>query len=79
MIVQKFGGQIKFKSKYRIGSEFMFSFEIDECLGSPVVRSSLELRRNSDRSSVPKERRNSNISDIKIFNNVDIAPVARNT
>ena len=30
MIVQKFGGRIGFKSKYMLGSEFMFDFEIDD-------------------------------------------------
>ena len=30
MIVQKFDGQISFKSKYRHGTEFMFNFEIDD-------------------------------------------------
>lgn len=30
MIVQKFGGCIQFKSKHLFGSEFMFSFEINQ-------------------------------------------------
>ena len=30
MIVQKFNGKISFKSKYNHGSEFMFSFEIED-------------------------------------------------
>lgn len=59
----------------------MFSFEIDDNRGlsSPVVRPSRESFDQPLNSSAPERRRNSNISEIKIFNNIDIIPIARKT
>ena len=78
MIVEKFGGEISFKSKYKHGTQFMFSFEIDDVPSQLVHSSFIQISQHSNSLQLVHDDIES-IKNMQVFRHQSVTPIIRKT